>query len=79
MRRGQQPPLQHALVEFGGGNGARLSGLAEMWFERNRIEGDEAVDEALDFSGVAKESDLRPAVGDDREILDGLAKDLTHD
>jgi hypothetical protein len=78
QRGGVEPPLQHALVQFGRFERPGLPRVAEVRLERDRVERDEAVDEFADLAGGAEQADVGTAVRNDGEILHRRAQDFPH-
>ncbi len=56
---GQQPQVEHALVELGGFDGPGLPGRPEVGVDGDRVEGDEAEDHLGHLAGRAEQADVR--------------------
>lgn len=78
--RGLQTAAQHALVHLPGLDRAAGAGVREpRVVERRRVQRDEPVVDPLDLARRAQQPQVRPAVGDHRQIGDIRAQDGPHE
>jgi hypothetical protein len=73
-----QPEVKGALVELHELDGAGLPGLAEVGFERDRVERHEAVGDLAGLPGRTEQPHVGAAVAHDVQIAEVAAEDRPH-
>ncbi|MNO95863.1 hypothetical protein D3C76_875170 [compost metagenome] len=77
-RRRAQTEQQHAFVDLHHFQRRFLARLAEVRFQRNKVQGNEGEHQFPDLAGRAEHADIGTAVGNHGQVLEVRAQNLAH-